>query len=127
MVIILHQTRMRINFVNRGEQALSFKHRLGTKSASLSQSVTIEGLPDIVNKKFKRILTDKLYSLGREIRHDTPYKIVTPYGVFESHSRSPEQWANKLANLIIRKIKSPVKDGEESYKSKLKKYRAIAH
>lgn len=121
MDIILHQTRKRIVFVNRSERSLSFKHRLGNKSASLSQTVTVTDLPEIVNRKFKRILTDKLHSLGREIRHDTPYKIYTPYGSFESHSRSPEQWANKLANLIIRQIKSPKKD---TYQSKLEKHRA---
>lgn len=103
MNIEIHQKRRRINFVNRSEKGLSFKHRQGHKPNEMRQTVYITGLPDRISTRFKSCLTLQLKKCG--MRHDVPCVVITPFGKFESHSRRPHDWANKLANVILLQIK----------------------
>jgi hypothetical protein len=111
MDIGIHYERQTKNFVNKGEKSISYKHRLGHKAAKMRQSVFITGLPERINTKWKKELTNKLRTCDNEFRHDTKAIIRTPYGSFQITVRDIRTFSNNIANCILLTIKK--RDGRD--------------
>lgn len=84
-----------------GEGAMPFKKRLGHSSATLESKAVIKGLSNTINKKWKAELTSKFK--GIKFYSNVECTVFVNGTKFTLNGiKTPEKWANNLANLILR-------------------------
>lgn len=104
MDIYLHWTKVLSGHAEKDEKTKSFKHRLGCQPINMTQSLSVKGLDNRINTKWKEVLTAKLSN--RAFRRDTKCSVFVNNSRFEVSGKNISQFVNNLANLILRTNKS---------------------
>lgn len=106
MEIVIFQSVHKQNHMNKDEVHKSSKHRLGCKPVTMSQEVRLKGIRSKINRAFKNDVARALRKAKKQLRHDVSCIVRTDYGVFRIVPRTPEAFANRLANLILLQTKA---------------------
>ena len=110
LTIICTQTR--IKHRDKRDSERSYKNQKGDHSATLSQSIVID-VPDKINGKWKRIVTDMLHRYDAQLRkNERPVVHIGDNGLKVQDRcvtfsfRNIPFFANDMANYILQKRRS---------------------
>lgn len=93
------------NFVNKGDCKKPSKYKVGHKTANLEQRIPVSVNRNRLDLKFKKMLTAQLNSVNHLLRHDRRAVIYVDGQLFHVTTKSNQDMANTLTNILIKSRK----------------------